>query len=100
MFNILVPSNLLSIVGIISTLHGYTTLLTQSRDNYRYFSQLIIAFRIMIGDMLALLVLIVVSCSGFFVAFTFSFARDHYSAKDISFALFQMIMGFTPAVSH
>jgi hypothetical protein len=52
------------------------------------------------GDMLALLVLIVVSCSGFFVAFTFSFARDHYSAKDISFALFQMIMGFTPAVSH
>ncbi|KAI5820933.1 hypothetical protein BZA77DRAFT_300364 [Pyronema omphalodes] len=66
-------------------------------DNYRYFSQLIIAFRIMMGDMLALLVLIVVSCSGFFVAFTFSFARDYYSAKDISFALFQMIMGFTPA---
>jgi hypothetical protein len=66
-------------------------------DHYRYFSQLIIAFRIMAADMIALLVLIVVSCSGFFVAFAFSFARDSYSAKDIVYALFQILMGFTPA---
>lgn len=66
-------------------------------DHYRYFSQLIIAFRIMAADMIALLVLIVVSCSGFFVAFAFSFVRDSYSASDISYALFQILMGFTPA---
>ncbi|KAI5848306.1 putative integral membrane channel protein [Tricharina praecox] len=66
-------------------------------DHYRYFSQLIIAFRIMAADMIALLVLIVISCSGFFVAFTFSFAREYSSAQDVSYALFQMVMGFTPA---
>jgi hypothetical protein len=66
-------------------------------DHYRYFSQLIIAFRIMAADMIALLVLIVVSCSGFFVAFSFSFARDSYSASDIVYALFQILLGFTPA---
>lgn len=54
-------------------------------DHFRYFSQLIIAFRIMAVDMIALLILIVVACSGFFVAFTFSFARDYYSARDVSY---------------
>ena len=52
------------------------------RDHYRYFSQLIIAFKIMAVDMVALLVLILISCSGFFVAFT-SFARHSYSAREI-----------------
>ncbi|KAH0613298.1 uncharacterized protein H6S33_009678 [Morchella sextelata] len=66
-------------------------------DHYRYFSQLIIAFKIMAVDMVALLVLILISCSGFFVAFTLAFARDSYSAKDVSYALFQILMGFTPA---
>ncbi|KAG0129559.1 cation channel family transporter [Tuber indicum] len=65
-------------------------------DHYRYFSQLIIAFKIMAVDMVSLLVLILISCSGFFVAFT-SFARDSYSAREICYALFQILMGFTPA---
>jgi hypothetical protein len=56
-----------------------------SSDHYRYFSQLIIAFKIMAVDMVALLVLILISCSGFFVAFTLAFARDSYSAKDVSY---------------
>ena len=67
-------------------------------DHYQYFSQLIVAFRTMAADMVALLVLIVVSCSGFFVAFTFSFAREYSSAADVSYGLFQMLMGYTPAV--
>ncbi|KAI5805018.1 cation channel family transporter [Geopyxis carbonaria] len=66
-------------------------------DHYRYFSQLIIAFRIMAVDMLALLILILVACSGFFVAFTFSFARESSSGSDVSYALFQILLGFTPA---
>lgn len=69
-------------------------------DHYQYFSQLIVAFRIMAADMVALLVLIVVSCSGFFVAFTFSFAREYSSAADVSYSLFQILMGFTPAASN
>jgi len=52
------------------------------RDHYRYFSQLIIAFKIMAVDMVVLLVLILISCLGFFVAFT-SFARNSYSAREI-----------------
>ncbi|KAF8242764.1 hypothetical protein K440DRAFT_95637 [Wilcoxina mikolae CBS 423.85] len=66
-------------------------------DHYRYFSQLIIAFRIMAADMVTLLIVIIVSCSGFFVAFTFSFAREYSSATDVSYSLFQILMGFTPA---
>jgi hypothetical protein len=41
-------------------------------DHYRYFSQLLIAFRMMAVDLVAVLILIVISCSGFFVAFTLS----------------------------
>ncbi|KAI9829845.1 MAG: hypothetical protein M1819_005943 [Sarea resinae] len=65
-------------------------------DHYRYFSQLLIAFRMMAIDLAAVFVLIGVSCSGFFVAFTLSFG-DAYDAKGVAYALFQMIMGFTPA---
>lgn len=65
-------------------------------DHYRYFSQLLIAFRMMAMDLVAVFVLIVVLCSGFFVAFT-SFGTDDYDAAAVAYALFQMLMGFTPA---
>ncbi|KAI9847074.1 MAG: hypothetical protein M1837_003192 [Sclerophora amabilis] len=66
-------------------------------DHYRYFSQLLIAFRMMAMDLVAVFVLIVISCSGFFVAFTLSFGKDDYDAKGVAYSLFQMLMGFTPA---
>lgn len=63
-------------------------------DHYRYFSQLLIAFRIMASDLIAVFVLIVIACSGFFVAFL-SFG-DEDSPRTVAYALFQMLMGFTP----
>lgn len=66
-------------------------------DHYRYFSQLLIAFRMMAMDLVAVFILIVISCSGFFVAFTLSFGNDDYNAGGVAYALFQMLMGFTPA---
>lgn len=66
-------------------------------DHYRYFSQLLIAFRMMAMDLVAVFILIVISCSGFFVAFTLSFGSDHWDAGGVAYALFQMLMGFTPA---
>ncbi|PGH14519.1 hypothetical protein AJ79_03012 [Helicocarpus griseus UAMH5409] len=65
-------------------------------DHYRYFSQLLIAFRMMAADLVAVLTLIVIACSGFFVAFTFSFGSGNPPTAVI-YALFQMLMGFTPA---
>ncbi|EKG16729.1 Ion transport [Macrophomina phaseolina MS6] len=67
-------------------------------DHYRYFSQLLIAFRMMAMDLVAILVLIIISCSGFFVAFTLAFGdKGLTSAGSAAYALFQMLMGFTPA---
>lgn len=66
-------------------------------DHYRYFSQLLIAFRMMAVDLVAVFILIIISCSGFFVAFTLSFGNDDYDAGGVAYALFQMLMGFTPA---
>ncbi|KAI9756902.1 MAG: Dicer-like protein 1 [Chaenotheca gracillima] len=66
-------------------------------DHYRYFSQLLIAFRMMFMDLVAVFVLIIISCSGFFVAFTLSFGESNYDARGVLYALFQMLMGFTPA---
>ncbi|KAJ5388830.1 hypothetical protein N7509_011371 [Penicillium cosmopolitanum] len=63
-------------------------------DHYRYFSQLLIAFRIMASDLIAVFVLIIIACSGFFVAFL-SFGNDH-SPNTVAYGLFQMLMGFTP----
>ncbi|BDD62347.1 hypothetical protein MPDQ_001877 [Monascus purpureus] len=63
-------------------------------DHYRYFSQLLIAFRIMAADLVAVIFLVVVACSGFFVAFM-SFSND-YAPGSVVYALFQMLMGFTP----
>ncbi|KAL1587496.1 hypothetical protein WHR41_03963 [Cladosporium halotolerans] len=66
-------------------------------DHYRYFSQLLIAFRLMAQDLVAVLILILISCSGFFVAFSLSFADSDTDAKNVAYALFQILMGFTPA---
>ncbi|EEH18559.2 hypothetical protein PABG_07619 [Paracoccidioides brasiliensis Pb03] len=65
-------------------------------DHYRYFSQLLIAFRMMAADLVAVFTLIIIACSGFFVAFTFSFGNGD-SPGTVVYALFQMLMGFTPA---
>lgn len=65
-------------------------------DHYRYFSQLLIAFRMMAMDMVAILLLILIACSGFFVAFTLAFRAD-FAASNAAYALFQLVMGFTPA---
>ena len=62
-------------------------------DHYRYFSQLLIAFRMMARDLVALLVLLIISCSGFFVAFTLSFGNDELRAGGVAYTLFQIIMG-------
>lgn len=48
----------------------------------------------MASDLIAVFVLIVISCSGFFVAFL-NFA-DNRSPKVVAYGLFQMLMGFTP----
>lgn len=68
-------------------------------DHYRYFSQLLIAFRMMALDLVAVLVLIIISCSGFFVAFAvgFSAQSDFRTPSGVVYALFQIVMGFTPA---
>ena len=66
-------------------------------DHFRYFSQLLIAFRLMIHDLVAVLVLILICCSGFFVAFTMSFGQEDFSGRGVAYALFQIFMGFTPA---
>lgn len=65
-------------------------------DHYRYFSQLLIAFRIMASDLVAVCLLIIIACSGFFISFTLSFGNSH-SPASIAYALFQIVMGFTPA---
>jgi hypothetical protein len=64
-------------------------------DHYRYFSQLLIAFRMMAVDLVAIFTLIVIACSGFFVAFTFCFG-DGDSPSSVAYELFQLLMGFTP----
>ncbi|KAF4549071.1 putative ion transport protein [Elsinoe fawcettii] len=66
-------------------------------DHYRYFSQLLIAFRMMAQDMFAILVLIVISCSGFFVAFTTAYSKQEERGTHVAYAIFQIVMGFSPA---
>jgi len=56
-------------------------------DHYRYFSQLLIAFRMMAQDLFAILILIIISCSGFFVAFTLSFSSEETSGSNVAYAL-------------
>lgn len=66
-------------------------------DHYRYFSQLLIAFRLMAIDLIAVFILILIACSGFFVAFTLSFGKNEYDAAEVAYKIFQILMGFTPA---
>lgn len=64
-------------------------------DHYPYFSQLLIAFRLMAVDLAAVTILVLISCSGFFVFFTMS--QDTSSPSDVAYQIFQILMGFTPA---
>ncbi|KAI1877040.1 uncharacterized protein JN550_001112 [Neoarthrinium moseri] len=64
-------------------------------DHYQYFSQLLIAFRLMAVDLAAVFILILISCSGFFVFFTLS--RNNNDAGEVAYKIFQILMGFTPA---
>ena len=66
-------------------------------DHYRYFSQLLIAFRMMAVDLVAVFILIIISLSGFFVAFTLGFGNDRFNLNNVIYFCFQMLMGFTPA---
>lgn len=64
-------------------------------DHYQYFSQLLIAFRLMAVDLAAVFILVLISCSGFFVFFTLS--KNHNDAAEVAYKIFQILMGFTPA---
>ncbi len=64
-------------------------------DHHPYFSQLLIAFRLMAVDLAAIFILVLISCSGFFVFFTLS--RNSHDAGDIAYKIFQILMGFSPA---
>ncbi|KAL9619978.1 MAG: hypothetical protein Q9160_005447 [Pyrenula sp. 1 TL-2023] len=67
-------------------------------DHIRYFSQLLVAFRMMAADFMAILILILITCSGFFVALTLSFGNDSIDdPNSVAYVLFQILMGFTPA---
>jgi hypothetical protein len=64
-------------------------------DHYQYFSQLLIAFRLMALDLVAVFVLIGILCSGFFVFFTLS--KNSFTPSETAYKIFQLLMGFTPA---
>lgn len=64
-------------------------------DHYQYFSQLLIAFRLMAVDLAAVCILILIACSGFFVFFTLS--QNSQDGSEIAYKIFQIVMGFTPA---
>ncbi|KAK5660345.1 hypothetical protein OQA88_12886 [Cercophora sp. LCS_1] len=64
-------------------------------DHYQYFSQLLIAFRLMAIDLAAVFVLIVVCCSGFFVFFIFS--KNKHDPSMVAYKIFQILMGYSPA---
>ena len=64
-------------------------------DHYQYFSQLLIAFRLMAIDLAAVFVLILVCCSGFFVFFIFS--RNERDPALVAYKIFQILIGYTPA---
>ncbi|KHN98180.1 uncharacterized protein MAM_03941 [Metarhizium album ARSEF 1941] len=64
-------------------------------DHYQYFSQLLIAFRLMAVDLAAVFVLVLIMCSGFFVFFTLS--QNATDGGEVAYKIFQILMGFTPA---
>lgn len=64
-------------------------------DHYRYFSQLLIAFRLLAIDLAAVFLLIMICCSGFFVFFVFSTSQHEPYA--LAYKIFQVLVGYTPA---
>ncbi|KAK9435122.1 hypothetical protein VB005_09915 [Metarhizium brunneum] len=64
-------------------------------DHYQYFSQLLIAFRLMAVDLAAVFVLVLIMCSGFFVFFTLS--QNASNGGEVAYKIFQILMGFSPA---
>ncbi|KJZ77964.1 hypothetical protein HIM_02601 [Hirsutella minnesotensis 3608] len=64
-------------------------------DHYQYFSQLLIALRLMAVDLAAVFVLVLIMCSGFYVFFTLSMSTN--GGGDVAYKIFQIIMGFSPA---
>ncbi|EGX92920.1 cation channel family transporter, putative [Cordyceps militaris CM01] len=65
-------------------------------DHYQYFSQLLIAFRLMTLDLAAVFILVLIMCSGFYVFFTLSNVQS--DGGEVAYKIFQILMGFTPAV--
>ena len=63
-------------------------------DRSNYFSQLLLAFRVIIVDMAAVFLVVLVSCSGFFVFFTLS--RGGNGGGEVALRIFQLFMGYTP----
>lgn len=64
-------------------------------DHYQYFSQLLIALRMMAVDLVAVFTLIFILCSGFYVFFTLS--NNNNDGAEVAYKIFQIVMGFTPA---
>lgn len=64
-------------------------------DHYQYFSQLLIAFRLMAADLVAVFTLVLIMCSGFYVFFTLS--NNDNDGADVAYKIFQIVMGYTPA---
>ncbi|VUC23110.1 unnamed protein product [Clonostachys rosea] len=64
-------------------------------DHYQYFSQLLIAFRLMAVDLVAVFTLVLILCSGFYVFFTLS--KNNDDGGEVAYKIFQILMGFTPA---
>ncbi|KAL2159938.1 hypothetical protein VTH06DRAFT_2071 [Thermothelomyces fergusii] len=64
-------------------------------DHYRHFSRLLISLRLLAKDLVAVFVLALVFCSGFFAFFAFSKTTD--DAPTMAYKMFQMLLGFTPS---
>lgn len=63
-------------------------------DHYQYFSQLLIAFRLMAVDLAAVFTLVLIMCSGFYVFFL---SNTRSTGGEVAYKIFQILMGFTPA---
>ena len=63
-------------------------------DHYPYFSSLLLAFRLMAADLVAIAFLIAIACSGFYIAFALSFGGEDFHGESVAMALFQILMGF------
>lgn len=63
-------------------------------DHYQYFSQLLIAFRLMAVDLVAVFVLVIVVCCGFSVFFI---SKNTNDPSVVAYSMFQMLVGYSPA---